>query len=98
MYFTGLLKSLLTANNKTSLCKVVFKSNGSFEVGADSDLVWVFIYTKQVFIGPGQWLNADLYGYGHIKTQDLPGFDNLLPFGKSEIQFSNVYPWHNVFF
>lgn len=83
-----MLKSILTAKSTTSLCRLLLKSNGSFEVVADSDLLWVFIYIEQVFIGSSQWLNADLYGYSHIKTQDLPGFDNPVPFGKSEIQFN----------
>lgn len=82
-----MLKSLLTAKSTSILCRLLFKSNGSFEAVADSDLLWVFIYTEQVFIGTGQRLNADLYGYSHIKTQDLPGFDNSVPFGKSKIQF-----------
>lgn len=88
MHFTAMLKSLLTAKGTTSLFRLLLKSNGSFEVVADSDLLWVFIYTEQVFIGKGQCLNADLYGYSHIKTQDLPGFDNSVPFGKSESRFN----------
>lgn len=88
MYFTALPKTLLTAKSSTSPCKLLLKSNGSFEVVADRDLLWAFIYTEQVFVGTGQWLNADLYGYSHIKTKDLPGFDNLVPFGRSKFQFN----------
>lgn len=72
MQFTSTLKSLLTAKSATLLFRLLLKSNGSFEVVADSDLPWVFIYTEQVFTGTGKQLNADLYGYSYIKTQDLP--------------------------
>lgn len=88
MHFTAMLKSPLTAKSTISLFRLLLKSNGSFEVVADSDLLWVFIYTEQVFIGNGQCLNADLYGYSHIKTHHLPGFDSSVPFGKSETQFN----------
>lgn len=81
MYFTVSLKSLLTALSPSSLCRLLLKRNGSLEVVSDSDLLWVFIYTEQVFIGAGQRLNSDLYGRSHIKTQHLPGFDNSIPFG-----------------
>ncbi len=58
MHFTAMLKSLLTAKSTTSLFRLLLKSNGSFEVGADSDLLWVFIYTEQVFIGKGKCLKC----------------------------------------
>lgn len=83
-----MLKTPLTAKSTTSLFRHLLKSNGSFEAAADTDLLRVFIYTVQVFIGAGQWLNGDLYGYSRIKTQDLPGFDKSVPFGKREIHFN----------
>lgn len=48
---------------------ILLKHNGSSEVAADSDLLEVFIYTEQVFIGTGQQLNVDPYGYSHIKPK-----------------------------
>lgn len=77
MQFTFTLKSLLKAKSATFLFRLLLKSNGSFEVVTDSDLLCVFIYTEQVFTGTGQRLNADLYGYSRIKSQDLPGFDSF---------------------
>lgn len=71
MYFTAGLKSLLTAKSKTSLFRLLLKGNGSFEAVADTDLLWLFIYTGQVFIGSGRRLNADLWMEPHKKPRSL---------------------------
>lgn len=89
MHFAAMLKSLLTAKSTTSPHRLLLKSNGSFEVVADSDLLWAFIYIVQVFIGTSRRLNVDLYGCSHIKTPNVfLALTTLVPFGKSEIQFN----------
>lgn len=51
MYCTALLDNPLKVKAPLFSSYVLFGGGGSFEVVADSDLLWVFIYTVQVFIG-----------------------------------------------